>query len=161
MKGKIVIADASTLIGLLRIGQLSLLEQLFKKIIIPRDVYNEVAVDRKEGSDVFKRSTYFIVKNVEDRVGTDFLMPSFGKGEAEVLALAKEKKADLILLDEKRARKTARRAGFKVMGILGILVMSKNKGFIPLVKPFIEKLNRRGFRISEKVIKRILKEVRE
>lgn len=161
MKGKIVIADASTLIGLLRIGQLSLLEQLFKKIIIPRGVYNEVAVDRKEGSDVFKRSTYFIVKNVEDRVGTDFLMPSFGKGEAEVLALAKEKKADLILLDEKRARKTARRAGFKVMGILGILVMSKNKGFIPLVKPFIEKLNRRGFRISEKVIKRILKEVRE
>lgn len=49
MKGKIVIADASTLIGLLRIGQLSLLEQLFKKIIIPRGVYNEVAVDRKEG----------------------------------------------------------------------------------------------------------------
>jgi len=47
------------------------------------------------------------------------------------------------------------------MGILGILVMSKNKGFIPLVKPFIEKLNRQGFRISEKVIKRILKEVRE
>lgn len=61
----------------------------------------------------------------------------------------------------KKARKTARRAGFKVMGILGILVMSKNKGFIPLVKPFIEKLNRQGFRISEKVIKRILKEVRE
>ena len=47
------------------------------------------------------------------------------------------------------------------MGILGILVMSKNKGFISLVKPFIEKLNRQGFRISEKVIKRILKEVRE
>jgi len=146
MKGKIVIADASTLIGLLRIGQLSLLEKLFKKIIIPRGVYNEVAVDRKEGSDVFKRSTYFIVKNVEDRVSTDFLMPSFGKGEAEVLALAKEKKADLILLDEKRARKTARRAGFKVMGILGILVISKDKGFIPSVKPFIEELNSQGFR---------------
>ena len=161
MKGKVVIADASTLIGLLRIGQLSLLEKLFKKIIIPRGVYNEVAVDRKEGSDVFKRSTYFIVKNVEDRVSTDFLMPSFGKGEAEVLVLAKEKKADLILLDEKRARKTARRAGFKVMGILGILVISKDKGFIPSVKPFIEELNSQGFRLSEKVIERTLKEARE
>jgi len=42
MKGKIVIADASTLIGLLRIGQLSLLEKLFGKIIIPRGVYDEV-----------------------------------------------------------------------------------------------------------------------
>ncbi len=88
-------------------------------------------------------------------------MSSFGRGEAEVLALAKEKKADLILLDEKRARKTARRAGFKVMGVLGILVISKNKGFISSVKPFIEELNKQGFRLSEKVIKRTLKEARE
>ena len=161
MKGKIVIADASTLIGLLRIGRLSLLKKLFEEIIIPRGVYDEIVVEQKEGSDIFKKSTYLIVKDVEDRVSIDFLMSSFGKGEAEVLTLAKEKKADLILLDEKRARKTARRAGFKVMGILGILVISKNKGFISSVKPFIEELNKQGFRLSEKVIKRTLKEARE
>ena len=113
MKGKIVIADASTLIGLSRIGQLSLFKKLFGEVIIPRGVYDEVAVERKERSHVFKKSTYLIIKDVEDRVSTDFLMASFGKGEAQVLALAKEKKADLILLDEKRARKTARRAGSK------------------------------------------------
>lgn len=161
MKGKIVIADASTLIGLSRIGQLSLLKKLFGEVIIPRGVYDEVAIERKKGSHVFKKSTYLIIKDVEDRVSTDFLMASFGKGEAQVLALAKEKKADLILLDEKRARKTARRAGFKVMGILGILVISKDKGFIPLVKPFIEELNSQGFRLSEKVMKITLKKARE
>lgn len=161
MKGKIVIADASTLIGLLRIGQLLLLKKLFEEIIIPRGVYDEIVVERKEGSDIFKKSTHLIVKDVEDRVSTDFLMSSFGRGEAEVLALAKEKKADLILLDEKRARKTARRAGFKVMGVLGILVISKNKRFISSVKPFIEELNKQGFRLNEKVIKRTLKEARE
>ncbi len=37
------------------------------------------------------------------------------------------------------------------MGILGILVISKDKGFIPSVKPFIEELNSQGFRLSEKV----------
>ncbi|MCK4495815.1 MAG: hypothetical protein KAU91_05655 [Candidatus Aminicenantes bacterium] len=51
MKGKIVIADASTLIGLLRIGQLLLLKKLFEEIIIPRGVYDEIVVERKEGSD--------------------------------------------------------------------------------------------------------------
>jgi len=161
MKGKVVIADASTLIGLLRIGQFSLSKKLFGKIIIPRGVYDEIVVERKEGSDIFKKSTYLIVKDVEDRVSIDFLMSSFGKGEAEVLALAKEKKADLILLDEKRARKTARRAGFKVMGILGILAISKDRGFIPSVKPFIEELNRQGFRLSESIIKRTLEETKE
>jgi len=97
MKGKIVIADASTLISLLRIGQLLLLKKLFEEIIIPRGVYDEIVVERKEGSDIFKKSTHLIVKDVEDRVSTDFLMSSFGRGEAEVLALAKEKKADLFL----------------------------------------------------------------
>jgi len=111
MKGKIVIADASTLIGLLRIGQLSLLKKLFGEIIIPRDVYDEVVVERKKGYDIFKKSTYI--------------------------------------------------AGFKVMGILGILIISKDKGFIASVKPFIKKLNRQGFRLSDKVIKRTLKETRE
>ncbi len=95
-------------------------KKLFGKIIIPRGVYDEVAVERKEGSHIFEKSTYLIIKDVEDRVSTNFLMVSFGKGEAQVLVLAKEKRADLILLDERRARKTARREGFKEMEIIEI-----------------------------------------
>ena len=84
-----------------------------------------------------------------------------GRGEAEVLTLSKEKNADIILIDEKKARKVARRAGFKVVGVLGLLLVAKNRALIPTVKPFIDELCRQGFRLSEKVKERALKEAGE
>ena len=45
-----VVADASTLIGLSRIGQLSLLSGFYGQVIIPRAVYDEVAGEPKPGS---------------------------------------------------------------------------------------------------------------
>jgi hypothetical protein len=84
-----------------------------------------------------------------------------GKGEAEAIILSKEKKADLILIDEKKARKAARRAGFEVVGVLGLLLAAKNKALIPAIKPFIEELSKQGFRLSKKVTERALKEAGE
>ena len=55
----------------------------------------------------------------------------------------------------------ARRAGFKVMGILGLLLVSKRNGFISNIKAFIDELNKQGFRLSNRVIKEILKEAGE
>lgn len=84
-----------------------------------------------------------------------------GRGEGEVLTLSKEKKADLILIDEKKARKVARRAGFDVVGVLGLLLAAKNRALIPAVKPFIEELRKQRFRLSKKVTERALKEAGE
>ena len=101
------------------------------------------------------------VEDVQDEVAMDLLLGSFGRGEAEVLILAREKRADTILIDERKARKAARRAGFTVIGILGILLMAKKKGLVPSVKPLIEELCNQGFRLSERVIAKVLKETGE
>ena len=84
-----------------------------------------------------------------------------GRGEAEALTLSKEKNADLILIDEKKARKAARRAGFDIFGVLGLLLAAKNRALITAVKPFIEELSKQGFRLSKKVAERALKEAGE
>ena len=47
------------------------------------------------------------------------------------------------------------------MGVLGLLLAAKNKALIPAVKPFIEKLSKKGFRLSKKVTERALKEAGE
>ena len=49
---------------------------------------------------------------------TDCLL--YTSGEAEVIALALEKKTDLVLLDEKEAREVAERLGFRVLGTVGL-----------------------------------------
>jgi predicted nucleic acid-binding protein len=46
-----VIADASTLIGLSKIDQLSLLSALYGQVTVPRAVYNEIVDEPKTGFD--------------------------------------------------------------------------------------------------------------
>jgi predicted nucleic acid-binding protein len=64
--------------------------------------------------------------------------------------LALEEKPDFILLDDKDARKEAMSLGLNVIGTVGLLLLSKKKGFITSVTEEISKLeNRINFRLSE------------
>lgn len=138
-----------------------LLFRLYGQIVITPSVYDEVANQSKPGSEQIKKAEYLKIENVQDKVAVELLLASFGKGEAEVLALAKEKQADIVLVDERKARKAVRRAGFSVIGVLGVLIIAKKKNLIRSVKPLIEDLCRQGFRLSRKVIERTLMEAGE
>jgi predicted nucleic acid-binding protein len=161
MKRKTVVADASTLIGLSRIKRLNLLRDLYGEVVIPQSVYDEVVIESKYGSEEIKTAKYLKVEKVADSKVVELFLGYLGRGEAEALTLSKEKEADIILIDEKKARKVARRAGFEVVGVLGLLLAAKNMALIPAVKPFIEELNKQGFRLSKKVTERVLKEAGE
>jgi len=78
-------------------------------------------------------------------------------GEASVIALAKEFEDSLLLLDDLKARKLARRLNLKITGTLGVIHKAKQLGIIDSVKPLINKLLETDFRISEKIITEILK----
>jgi len=88
-------------------------------------------------------------------------MISLDKGEAEVLALAKQLRADLILVDEEKARKSAVIAGYDVMGLLGLFILAKKFGFIDQIRPLIGELRRNKFRVSERVVSETLKRAGE
>jgi len=75
--------------------------------------------------------------------------------------LAIEKNADIVILDDKDARKIARGFGLKVTGTIGVLMLAKRRGVIKEVKPLIEELIREGFRISDDLLKTILEEMNE
>ncbi len=89
------------------------------------------------------------------------LLGNLDKGEVEVLALSKELNADLVLIDEEKARKVVVLAGFEVMGLMGVLLAAKHNGLLKSIKPLIEELKRKKFRVSEEIIADILKSARE
>jgi len=154
----IVVSDSTVLIGLAKIGKLSLLRQLFSRINIPEEVRKEISPKgkAKPGSREIRESKWILDKTVKDRTGVNLLLASLDKGEAEVLVLAKQMKADLILVDEEKARKVAAIAGFKVMGILGILLLAKKTGLLEEIKPYIDELQKKSFRISNRVVQEAL-----
>jgi len=159
----IVISDSTILIGLVKIGKLDLLKEIFSKVYIPEEVFKEV-VERgkgKAGSEVIKEAAWIEPKPVKDKMQIAFLLGSLEKGEAEVLVLARELNADLILMDEEKDRKSAVIAGFEIMGLLGLLILAKNLGLIHKVRPLIDKLMIKKFRISDKIIEKTLKKAGE
>jgi predicted nucleic acid-binding protein len=154
----IVVSDSTVLIGLSKLGKLTLLKEIFSKISIPEEVFKEL-VERgksKPGSNLIRESSWIEKKTVKDKTQVNFLMGNLDKGEAEVLALAQELEADLILMDEGKARKSAVIAGFNVMGLLGLLNLAKNIGLIYEVRPFVAELMTKKFRLSDKIIEEAL-----
>jgi predicted nucleic acid-binding protein len=71
--------------------------------------------------------------------------------------LALELQADDLLIDERLGRQEALRLGIPIIGILGILLVAKQRSLIPQVQPVMDALiNQAGFRISPRLYQRIL-----
>jgi len=159
----IVVCDSTILIGLAEIGRLDLLRKVFSRISIPEEVFHEVVKKGadKPGAQDIKNADWIEIIPVKDRTLVDLMMISLDKGEAEVLALTKELLADLIMIDEEKARKSAVIAGYNVMGLLGLFILAKNLGLVPRIRPLIEELRRKRFRISDRLVSEALKKAAE
>ena len=70
-------------------------------------------------------------------------------GEVEVMILAQEKKADLVIIDDNAAKKTAKYLGLTVTGTLGVLIKAKHQGIINEVRPFLSKMRANGFYVRD------------
>lgn len=158
-----IISNASPLIALSNIGQLELLNKLFQKVIIPKAVYQEVVDegrDRPGTVEVKKAVNKWIeVKEVKNLDEVKTLRALLDYGEAEVIVLAQEIKADLLILDNKEPRIFAKHLGFSLIGTIGVLILAYEKGFLknPIEKIF--ELREKGFYISDRLLREIIKQL--
>jgi len=147
--GRVVISNTTPLIALASISHVDVLHQLYGGIVIPPAVEAELAA----GSDkvaVGKKAWIKTVALQDARRAS--LIIGLDRGEAEVLALAQELRAELVLLDERLGRQYAWRAGLLLSGTLGVLVKAKHQGIIPAVAPLTQALHECGIHLSEAVV---------
>ena len=89
---------------LLKTNKLSILQKLFKKIVIPQAVYLEITAKEQEKL-IFDNLDWIETKNIIDTEVYSLLEKLIDKGEAEAIILAKELKTCL-LADDAKARST-------------------------------------------------------
>lgn len=155
----IVVSDASPLIALAAIGELSLLHRLYGEVLVPEAVHLEATASRPSapGAVEVRDASWITVRAVKDRVLVAALSLDLDPGEAEAIALAVESGADLLLMDERRGRLAATRLGRRVVGVLGALTDAKQRGLVPAVRPLLDALaTDAGFRISHELHRRVL-----
>lgn len=83
-------------------------------------------------------------------------------GEAEAIALAEELHADHILIDERKGRRLARQQGLPVIGLPGVILLSKRAQLIPSARALLDQLGKQaGIYLSDEVKNAALKTLGE
>lgn len=150
-----VVADTSPLIALHQIGHLSVLKSLFVEVQIPP------AVAREATRSLPELPSWITTRKLTQPIGSEVLRASLGRGESEALALALEVKAEVVIVDDRPARRLALGLGLPVVGTMGILLRAKRTDFIPSVRPLLEKLLDVGFRLSPAIREKVLTDAGE
>jgi predicted nucleic acid-binding protein len=160
----IVVSDTSPLMDLAVVDYLQLLQQLYDSVVIPEAVWNELCSLSSQHPEVADVQTLSWLERqpVTIRAVVDALQVELDLGEAEAIALAVEKSADLLLIDERRGCQVAARMGLTTIGLLGILLEAKHKGFLPEVKPVLDDLiAKAGFWVGSQLYARVLQAASE
>ncbi len=124
------------------IGQLHLIQELFGEIIIPKEVWAELIIEGKgkPGTNEIEKAKWIQVVKVKNDSLVKTLTKDLDVGESAAIALAIERKANLLLLDETDARNLAEFYNLTKTGVLGILMRAKKRSLIKQIKPMLAKL---------------------
>lgn len=143
----IVISNSSPIIALARIQRLDILKKLFGKIIIPPIVYEEVAPKGKYG---FQYETiHNAVSDFIDIIAptTDYpFTRTLQEGERGVLNLALDLNADILIMDDRKARNEAGELGSSAIITFtsDILKQAETEGLIISHNDLMQELKRKN-----------------
>ena len=163
---RVVLSDASPLIGLAIVDGLIWLPELFGDVWVPPSVHQVVlpgvsARGEAEIAAAVKRKAIRVWrKSVPDaRVA----LPELDEGETDCIRIALSNGASetLILMDERAGRAVATENGIRVVGTASVIGLAKKRGLITSAKARFEKLHASDFRISAVVIQTVLRDVGE
>lgn len=159
-----VIADASPLIYLARLGHLDWLRTIYGKVTVPNAVWDEIVVGGKalpEATAVAsaKEEGWLQLRNPSSKIPD--LARKLDLGEQQAIALANELGATLII-DELAGRLVAQSLGLKIIGTAGILLIGKERGLTPSLKSELNKLkNETTFWLSDELRADLLRKASE
>ena len=154
---QIVVVDTTPIISLALIQQLHLLESLYGEVLIPTAVAAEIrAGGTRAGAAELNKASYIRTVPLQDPQRA-LLLSDLDRGEAEVIALGIEQKADLLIIDEQLGRRHAQRLGLPITGVLGVLLKAKQLGYLLEIKPLILQLRHSGIRLGDVLIERVIK----
>ncbi|MBU2476506.1 DUF3368 domain-containing protein [Candidatus Micrarchaeota archaeon] len=162
-----IVSNSTILIYLGKLNKLHLLKKFFKKVLIPKAVFEEVVVVGKKGNHADAilaekaiNEGWILVKECSELTQ----LKDFGidKGEAQAISLALKLNTG-ILLDQTHARIAAKAVGLNPKGTLFVLLKALKKNLISFEEfiDLLEQLIQTGFRLDQEVYLEAIKKAGE
>jgi predicted nucleic acid-binding protein len=157
--GRTAVTNTSPLIALCAIGRLALLDELFDEVLVPLEVWGELS-DKADAPE----------PDILARLRCTSFRPSpapppetsrLHAGERAAIALAAVTPGCVVLLDERAARRVALARKLEVRGSLAILIEAKRRGLVAELRPLLDALIARGYRLSQGLVEQALEAARE
>ena len=161
----IVISDTTPILSLLKANQLSLLELLYERVVVPEAEYKELTTNPifRNEKEAICQCPFLLVEKVCDQEAVRMLRTVTGldAGESEALVLYGEKNADILLIDEHKGRNVAKKLSVEHIGTVGVLMMAFDEGILTAgeVGRCLEVLLNKDIRLSKDLCNKVLRYV--
>jgi uncharacterized protein len=152
----VIVSNASPIHYLILTGDISILPALYEHLAIPDAVRDEMLHEETPSPvrEWMTQPPQWLEIYAAPLPGVSGMLRDVG--EAQAIALALELGAPGILLDDRKARATARRAGLLVVGTLGVLEAGAEKGLVDLRSALEKLVQDTNFRVDPKLVRTVL-----
>ncbi|HRO58785.1 MAG TPA: DUF3368 domain-containing protein [Burkholderiaceae bacterium] len=160
---RLVLSDASPLIGLSIVEGLSWLPSLFGEVWVPAQVLDEVLSGQVvRGEADIRRALDQGWLRAWSQPVPQIELPDLDEGESACIRIAVAHGKDaLLLIDERAGRAVATELGVTLAGTAALIGMAKARGLVTSARQAFETLHGSDFRISSQVIRTVLERVGE
>jgi predicted nucleic acid-binding protein len=150
----VVVSDTSPLHYLILCGAESVLPSLFRQVVIPPTVFQELQQPNTPPLVRQWASSLPAWVAVQTPKATNLEL-DLDAGELEAISLAQEIHADAILMDDRAGRNAAVKCGLAVVGTIGVLEQAAARGLIHLPQT-MERLRQTNVRLDPELIQAAL-----
>jgi predicted nucleic acid-binding protein len=151
----LIVADSSALIALAVCDGLDVILKVYDDLKIPEAVYKEIVAPEKPHSDALGVLLADRVVKV-DLERWVVAAGGLGRGEIEAMALYKQLSADVLLIDDRRARIIAEHNQIECIGALGLLLVAKQRRKISAIAPYVHKLRQSSIFYGDDLLDKVL-----
>lgn len=153
MPDRTVVINTTPLIALAAASCFEALPFLYRHVIVPAEVAEEIRAGGNQGIGVAELAAS---SSLEIQTGNAIIPPylanALDRGEAAVIATALQRDIRLVCIDETVGRRIARLAGLELTGSLGILIKAKQRGFPVVIADAMERMRNQGIWLSTQVV---------
>lgn len=150
------VSDTGPIIGLAKIGKLDLLKIISEEVLIPPVVHKELfgKIGPESGPIEHALNHFIRVADVSALDSeTERIIADLDEGEKQAIGLASKMSGSvLLLLDDHAGRRAAAKLKILTTGLVGVLLLAKEKGYVDKVVPLLIELRRNGYWLSDQVI---------